>query len=280
MGATTNSGLICCVLLGLACCCSTFSPIGCAVQPAAFMGRGLDRRSAKTCFVSLGQTLRARLSNGVHSAVCQLGDEASAPKRKDVPQYVKDLLSQVSISADPLSPEQITKDLVDSRGIKAKKRKDAINTEVYVNGLPFDMDRLALRKVFAKYDAVYARVAPNKYNTSVSLGFGFVGFKASSKANAAIRALNGTTLMSASGKATTMHLSFAASSSKHPAVKRRMTSQQGQRAFASMVDERKQQLTIRNLQKTVMSAEQFPRRWKAMADKVFTCFIWLICVFF
>jgi hypothetical protein len=209
---------------------------------------------------SVNRCERSRLS------VTRMMDDSESPrKRKEMPQYVQDLLKRESVVEDPLDSIQLVKGMLQNSSIGKRKKAGVMNTEIYVKGIPFSMDRKELRTVFAKYDALYARVLTNSKNSSRSLGYGFVGFKSTSKANAAIRAMNGTQVDDKDGSKKTLYASFAV---EKPTKRRELASKSDQRDFKQIVQDRKASLSARDSGKLVMSADDMPRRWKIISDKV------------
>ena len=194
-------------------------------------------------------------------------DGSEAPrKRKQMPQYVQNILNKESLVQDPLDSVQLVEGMMQSPTPARRRNREVINTEIHVRGLPWTMDRKNLRLLFAKYDPLYARILTDSRNSSRSLGYGFVAFKTTSKANAAIRAFNGTEI-EFGGRKTTIHAGFALEKAKQ----RELASKPSQRDFKSLVAMRKAQLTARDSAKVVMSADDMPRRWKTMSDKVRVC---------
>jgi hypothetical protein len=186
-------------------------------------------------------------------------------KRKEMPQYVQDLLKKESVVENPLDAVQLVQGMLQNSSLGKRKKAGVVNTEIYVRGIPWSMDRKGLRTIFAKYDALYARVLTHSQNSSRSLGYGFVGFKSTSKANAAIRAMNGTQVECEDGTKKTMYASFAV---ERPTKRRELASKSDQRDFKQVVQDRKASLTARDSGKLVMSADDMPRRWKIVSDKV------------
>jgi RNA recognition motif-containing protein len=183
-----------------------------------------------------------------------------------MPKHVEDLLKKESNAEDPFDPLKVVDAMNKAAPSSGKRRKEGVmNTEIYVRGIPWTMDRKGLRLLFAKYNALYARILMNARNNSRSLGYGFVGFKTTSKANAAIRAMDGIEVEGTDGRKTVLHLAFA---SANKTIHREMSTKAGKREFKEMIAERKKILTARDSEKVVMSAENMPRRWKVVSDKV------------
>ena len=66
--------------------------------------------------------------------------------------------------------------------------------KLFVAGLPFDMDDQQLQDIFTEYGSVNSAKIINDRETGKSRGFGFVEFADSAAAQAAIKALDGTSL--------------------------------------------------------------------------------------
>jgi RNA recognition motif-containing protein len=73
-----------------------------------------------------------------------------------------------------------------------RAQKDLMN--VFVAGLPYDMDDLELRAIFEDYGQVAAATIVIDRTTGHSRGFGFVEFVNEADAQAAIQALDRATL--------------------------------------------------------------------------------------
>ena len=223
---------------------------------SAGINLNLHRRSCTT-------HLNARARSRVTKFSCLL-DAADLPrKRKEMPQYVQDILSKESLAENPFNSTQLIEGMMKTSTGSKRRKQNVVSTEIYVRGLPWNMDRKALRVLFSNYSSIYARISTHPGNSSRSLGYGFVGFKTVSKANAAIRAFNGTEVEH-QGKKTTIHATFATAKPN----RRELASKSSQREFKDMVSARKMQLTARDSGKVVMSADDMPRRWKVMSDKV------------
>jgi hypothetical protein len=218
--------------------------------------------------LNLGGTFRiADLSTRTCPQVSRIScllDAADTPRRKkEMPQYVQEILTKESLVENPYNATQLVEGMLKSQTASKRRKQNVVNTEVYIRGLPWTMDRKALRTLFSNYSSLYARISTLPTNSSRSLGYGFVGFKTVSKANAAIRAFNGTEIQH-EGKKTTIYVTFAAAKPKG----RELASKSSQREFKEMISERKAQLAARDTGKVVMSADDMPRRWKIMSDKV------------
>ncbi|HEY4206730.1 MAG TPA: RNA-binding protein [Puia sp.] len=66
--------------------------------------------------------------------------------------------------------------------------------KLFVAGLPFDLDDQELREIFEAYGTVGSAKVITDRETGKSRGFGFVEFPTDSEGDAAIKALNGSTL--------------------------------------------------------------------------------------
>ncbi len=116
------------------------------------------------------------------------GDAVPTRKRKDVPKHVKDLLQKETLVQDVFEKVSTVQDFVGLQG--AQPEKKVIKNELYVRGIPFDMDEEGLKQLFSKFKPRYARALKNEDLTK-SLGFGFVRFQTAGLAREAMKAMDG-----------------------------------------------------------------------------------------
>jgi hypothetical protein len=207
----------------------------------------------------------AMLSGGIEVG----GDDMPRrPQRlkKEVPMHVQEVLKEISTLENPVdSPMRLS----DFKGISDKDRAPSktINNELYVKGLPFELDNDGVRKLFVRegHKPKAVRVLKDRKDKTRSLGFGFVRFKNEQEADAAMRALNGKTLGSGEKGDEKVVLSVSRASAK--GKDRQMSSRTKKKDFQHQVDIRKMQLQFGSNTKPVTSLDQMPRSYRVLADK-------------
>ena len=189
------------------------------------------------------------------------------PKRKlkkEMPAHVKSVLREVSTREDA-AMDPMTLDDFKGLGNGDVAASKTIGNELYVKGLPFDLDHIGVRKLFleAGYSPKSVRVLKDRNDKTRSIGWGFVLFKTEKDANAAMKAMQGKEIKT---EAATTILSISKASSK--GKERQMSSRTKRTDFQHQVDIRKMQLTFDTTKtKPVTSLERMPRAYRVMADK-------------
>jgi hypothetical protein len=188
--------------------------------------------------------------------------------KKEMPTHVQDVLREVSTREDPVSDPMR---LNDFKGLsdRDKAASKTINNELYVKGLPFDLDHEGVRKLFVKagHKPKSVRILKDRKDKERSLGFGFVRFKTESDADAAMAAMQGTELCAGEGdekRGTKLSISKANMKGKG----RQMASRSKKTEFQHQVDIRKMQLSFDPKRtKRVTSLNDMPRSYRVLADK-------------
>lgn len=91
------------------------------------------------------------------------------------------------------------------------KQAEQIKTELYVRGLPWDMDNDGLKLLFKKYTPKYARSMKDmkSFNGTKSLGYGFVGFETEKRTGLAMQEMQGKELPRPDGEKIKLLISLA-----------------------------------------------------------------------
>jgi len=184
-----------------------------------------------------------------------------------MPLHVQEVLRGESTRDDPINDPMRLADFKGLQGYDEAETK-TINNELYVKGLPFDLDHEGVRQLFSKagHRPKSVRILKDRKDKTRSLGFGFVRFKTEQDADAAMRALNGKQLTSDADKGAETKLVISKASAKGKA--RPMGSKAKKTDFDTQVKIRKMQLTFdpKN-NKPVTSLERMPRAYRALADR-------------
>jgi hypothetical protein len=134
----------------------------------------------------------ALTSGGIESGLGDAGDEMPRrrPLKKEVPAHVQEVLRGTSTRVDPVNDPMR---LSDFKGLEGSAETRTINNELYVKGLPFDLDHNGVRELFSKagHRPKSVRVLKDRKDKTRSLGWGFVRFKTEIDADAAMKAMNG-----------------------------------------------------------------------------------------
>jgi RNA recognition motif-containing protein len=136
------------------------------------------------------------------------GDAVPTRKKKDVPKHVKDFLQKESVVDDVFENIPTMDDFVGLQGTKVKKQKRQMKNEIYVRGIPWEMENEELKEVFAEFKPKLGRAMKTENGTR-SLGFGFVLFATEAQAQAAIQAMNGKELPKKDGGVTQIAVSLS-----------------------------------------------------------------------
>ena len=187
-------------------------------------------------------------------------------KKKQIPMHVQDMLRQTSTRENPIEDLMRLDDFKGLGGGDMAASK-TMNEELYVKGLPFDLDTDAVRKLFlqAGHRPKSVRVLKDRKDNTRSLGFGFVSFKTAKDADAAMKTLHGMALKSGAKGESTTKLSISKASAK--GKERKMASRTKKTDFQHEVDIRKMQLSFDSKNKAVTSLDRMPRAYRVMADK-------------
>jgi len=196
------------------------------------------------------------------------GDAPPLRKKKQVPEHVKNILQRETlVEGDVLEHIPTASDFdVRERASPAQQpaQKKVIKTELYVRGIPWEMEPEDLKKLFAEYRPRNARVLKDKEGVR-ALGFGFVGFKDEAKAAKAMEGMQGKAVKNQKGRTTNLVISYATEKKKAGGVD--LSSKAGRLAYNNRVAQRKKELEGRDMRKTVESIDDMPRRFKAIADR-------------
>jgi hypothetical protein len=136
------------------------------------------------------------------------GDAVPTRKKKDVPKHVKDFLQKESVVEDVFENIPTVDDFVVLQGSMIKQQRRQMKNEIYVRGIPWEMENDELRDVFTEFKPKYGRAMKTENGTR-SLGFGFVGFPTEAQAQAAIQAMNGKELPKKDGGVTKIAVSLS-----------------------------------------------------------------------
>ena len=174
--------------------------------------RGAPQPGGGRCVLVLGS-----LASALDGA--EVGDEM--PRRppprlkKEMPLHVQEVLRGESTRDDPINDPMRLADFKGLQGYDEAETK-TINNELYVKGLPFDLDHEGVRQLFSKagHRPKSVRILKDRKDKTRSLGFGFVRFKTEQDADAAMRALNGKQLTSDADKGAETKLVISKASAK------------------------------------------------------------------
>jgi RNA recognition motif-containing protein len=143
----------------------------------------------------------------------EAGDAVPTRKKKEVPQHVQEILQQDSMAENVLEQlptlqdfEPVRKVTREDPGSKAPPK--IIKTELYVRGIPYEMDNDGLKELFKVHKPRSSRVMKDKQGRR-PLGFGFVTFYNEFKAAEAMAAMNGFAVRNERGIETQLVISYA-----------------------------------------------------------------------
>ncbi|KAJ1480533.1 hypothetical protein T484DRAFT_1810487 [Baffinella frigidus] len=208
-----------------------------------------------------------------------VGDDGDAPmtrtmKSKALPLYVQDVMTHVSSTGAVLDAGKgltfkgVTSSTKNS--YKDTSKHTVLKTELYVRGLPWDLDNDGLKDIFKEFTPKHARVMKQK-DTLRPLGFGFVGFPNADLAAKAMAKLDGSTMPGRTHEYSGQEipgprLGITLANSKTTKT-RTLASKEGKFTQAMMIGQRKAELAARDMNKVVTGPEGMPRRWKIINDK-------------
>jgi len=242
---------------------------------------GVGRTVGSECALPLVARRRCVLRAGVALAVAEVdgaaGSDGDAPltrKKKAVPVHVQDILHKVSTVNGVLEDSNRLSANDFSAGAKNLYRDNSkggvLKTELYVRGLPWDMDNDGLKTMFKDFTPKYARSMKHK-NTGRSLGFGFVGFPTAELAAKAMEKFDGVQMQGRVSPHTGAEipgpmLSITLATAKSQ-KNRKLAGKSGKLDHAVMIGRRKAEIAARDMNKVVTGAEGMPRRWKVINDR-------------
>jgi len=195
-------------------------------------------------------------------------------KSKALPLYVQDVMTHVSSTGAVLDAGKgltfkgVTSSTKNS--YKDTSKHTVLKTELYVRGLPWDLDNDGLKDIFKEFTPKHARVMKQK-DTLRPLGFGFVGFPNADLAAKAMAKLDGSTMPGRTHEYSGQEipgprLGITLANSKTTKT-RTLASKEGKFTQAMMIGQRKAELAARDMNKVVTGPEGMPRRWKIINDK-------------
>lgn len=230
----------------------------------------------------------------------ETGDSVPTRKKKAVPQHVQDILQQDSMAESVLEQLPTLQDFEPVRKVSredpaSKAPPKIIKTELYVRGIPYEMDNDGLKELFKVHKPRSTRVMKDKQGRK-ALGFGFVTFYNEFKAAEAMTAMNGFAVRNERGVETQLSISFA--TEKKVKVKNRDLStvritpqprthtqkmpqrsrqqfdspffilqRSGQQKIQDTIAQRKAEIIARDSHKVVMDLRDMPRSFQRLADR-------------
>jgi len=143
----------------------------------------------------------------------EAGDAVPTRKKKAVPQHVQEILQQDSMAENVLEQLPTLQDFEPVRKVRredpgSKAPPKLIKTELYVRGIPYEMDNDGLKELFKVHKPRSSRVMKDKQGRR-PLGFGFVTFYNEFKAAEAMAAMNGFAVRNERGIETQLVISYA-----------------------------------------------------------------------
>ena len=143
----------------------------------------------------------------------EAGDAVPTRKKKAVPQHVQEILQQDSMAENVLEQLPTLQDFEPVRKVRredpgSKAPPKLIKTELYVRGIPYEMDNDGLKELFKVHKPRSSRVMKDKQGRR-PLGFGFVTFYNEFKAAEAMAAMNGFAVKNERGIETQLVISYA-----------------------------------------------------------------------